>query len=60
MVMVLLEKGMNIDAEDKDEWTALHKTVAYEHEAVVKLLVEKVTDVELVLALFGQETVANW
>jgi ankyrin repeat protein len=41
-----------IDATDKDGWTALHRAVWNEHEAVVHLLVEKGAAVDETVARF--------
>jgi ankyrin repeat protein len=41
VVRLLLEKGVDITAKDKDEWTALHWAAENGHEAVALLLAEQ-------------------
>jgi ankyrin repeat protein len=45
-VQLLLKKGADIEAKDKDEWTALHEAAQNGHEAVVQLLLKKGAHIE--------------
>ncbi|KAH0542984.1 hypothetical protein FGG08_002672 [Glutinoglossum americanum] len=46
IVKLLLERGADIEAKDKDGWTVLQRAVSNGHELVVNLLLERGADVE--------------
>jgi ankyrin repeat protein len=41
VVRLLLERGADVEAKDKEGWTALIFALELEHEAVVRLLLER-------------------
>jgi ankyrin repeat protein len=45
-MLLLLEKGVDIEAKDNNAWTALHGTAWNEQNAVIRLLLEKGANIE--------------
>lgn len=47
IVEMLINKGVDLSAKDKVEWTALHRAAYAGHDEIVQLLIEKGADPNL-------------
>lgn len=47
IVKMLLDKGVDFNAKDKVEWTALHRAAYAGHHEIIKLLIENGADPNL-------------
>lgn len=45
-MQLLLKKGADVAAKDKDKWKTTHFVAANRHEAVIQLLLKKGADVK--------------